>query len=153
MRMYWNGKSLQERFDLQYTPEPNSGCWLWTGNARGTGYGVLKHQGKWLFAHRASLILQGIDPNGKVVMHTCDTPFCVNPNHLLLGTQRENILDASKKQRMCHGEKHPSSKLNEDSVRAIRASQETYTYLTRAYGVTFSVVQKVKTRKTWKHVI
>ena len=94
-----------EAFDEKWTPEPNSGCWLWTASTMKNGYGRfgLPRDGHKFteLAHRASLKLRGTDvPDDAVVMHTCDTPACVNPQHLRLGTQKDNIQDASRKGRM-----------------------------------------------------
>ncbi len=81
-------------FDKWWTPEPNTGCWLWTGYVE--RYGVF-HRVK---AHRAAwTFYKGEIPQGKRVLHHCDVPSCVNPEHLFLGTLRDNTQDSIKKGR------------------------------------------------------
>lgn len=95
--------TLLERFSEKWTPEPFSGCWIWTGAEAGDGYGYIRHSGAAgdTYAHRASWkLFRGEIPVGLSVLHQCDTPTCVNPDHLFLGTQKDNIRDASGKGRM-----------------------------------------------------
>jgi hypothetical protein len=89
--------ALQTRIEHKSTPEPNSGCWLWdSGNG---GYGTIRLD-KNVPAHRASYAaFVGEIPNGMVVRHKCDTPACVNPDHLTLGSHRENTIDAHRRRR------------------------------------------------------
>lgn len=94
--------SLQNQIERGSTPEPNSGCWLWDGSlgSNGSGYGSLwiKSAQKRVPAHRASYTaFFGDIPDGKVVMHRCDTRSCVNPDHLSLGSYRDNAIDAHRK--------------------------------------------------------
>jgi hypothetical protein len=81
--------------------EPNSGCWLWNGgHNRIRGYGHLHFRGRQERAHRASWIaMRGPIPPGIFVCHHCDTPECVNPNHLFLGTAKDNAQDFAVKAR------------------------------------------------------
>lgn len=94
-------KSLQERFDAMASPEPNSGCWLWTGAVMGVGYGKIKIGPKFVPATHLSLELDGRPrPDlSKWALHTCDNPTCVNPAHLWWGTRADNISDQIQKGR------------------------------------------------------
>jgi hypothetical protein len=89
--------SLQNRIENRSTPEPNSGCWLWDNpNDSSGGYGMLTG----IPAHRASYTaFVGEIPAGKIILHKCDTPACVNPDHLTLGSHRDNVIDAHRKRR------------------------------------------------------
>lgn len=100
-------QELQKKIERKSTPEPNSGCWLWN-EALGLrpdlegddGYGFVRSSGKRILAHRASYIaFIGEIPEGKIVRHRCDTPACVNPDHLELGSHRENAIDAHRRMR------------------------------------------------------
>lgn len=94
-------KSLYEKFNERWIPEPNTGCWLWTHGSLVAGYGVIQDGNKSLKAHRVSYeLFIGQIGKGLFVCHKCDTPACVNPNHLWLGTCKDNLRDAVKKKRM-----------------------------------------------------
>lgn len=90
-------KTFWERVDK------TSGCWLWTGAKStngGYGYFIYGRGGQKLRAHRVAWeMTHGPIPEGWVVMHLCDNPLCVNPDHLEVGTQADNVLDMRIKDR------------------------------------------------------
>lgn len=96
--------SLAERFHQNYEPVPEAGCWIWTGSIAQSGHGKIQHGprglAKFWSAHRLSWILhRGQIPRDKQVNHHCDVPGCVNPNHLYLGTQSDNMQDRDRRKR------------------------------------------------------
>ena len=91
---------LSDRILNNHIPVTESGCWLWTSKVCRNGYGRLKINGKYFGAHRVSYeAFVGEIPDGLVVMHKCDVRSCVNPNHLMIGTYKDNLEDARKKGR------------------------------------------------------
>ena len=160
-RPYFKG-TLSERVD-HYT-DKSGDCWMWKGGTFGNGYGYLKVKGTSCLAHRVSYELhKGEIPEGMVVRHTCDVPLCINPSHLLLGTQSDNMRDkvlrgrtSTRPVHVYLGESHPSAKLTESDVREIRvkhASGETQTALGHEYGVSSRQIGYIVHRKKWKHVV
>lgn len=89
-----------ERFEAKYIPEPNTGCWLWTSTQQTFGYGAFRFRGGYQKAHRVAWILyRGVIPDNLCVLHKCDTPTCVNPDHLFLGSRTDNNADCIRKGR------------------------------------------------------
>lgn len=91
--------SLSDRFFyVGFEIEPD-GCWRWLGS-RHTGYGKLKVRGRRYFAHRLSYELHyGAIPDGMLIRHTCDNPICVNPDHLVPGSNLDNARDKRDRRR------------------------------------------------------
>lgn len=149
---------LEERFNAKWTPEPNSGCWLWTANVNRGGYGQIglgAPTRKLIKAHRASwLLAHGHLPPDKYVCHKCDNRACVNPDHLYLGTHGDNMADMARKGRspMLGGRMTPNAKLTADDVRAIRLSPLTGRELAPQYGVSESSIRYARNGKGWQHV-
>lgn len=153
-------KTLHERF-WSYV-EKTEGCWLWVGYKDKDGYGLLRFQNENKRAHRLSYKFAfGEDPkSGILVCHTCDTPSCVRPEHLFLGTPADNSKDMVKKGRSIsrQGEESHQHKLTELQVKCIRAlhsvDKTTYTNkkLGKIFGVLGSNISQIVSRKTWKHI-
>ncbi len=98
----WPGQFAADRFWSNISLEPNSGCWLWAGDYASGGYGRIMVAGKRIKAHRLSaqaFLGLGVD-DARIVCHRCDLPACVNPGHLFLGNQQDNMSDAARKGRL-----------------------------------------------------
>jgi hypothetical protein len=137
---------IAERFDSLWVGVPESGCWLWTGNQHFSGYGLIAgtESGKRLRAHRVSFEIHNAPiPDGMFVLHKCDVRLCVNPTHLFLGTQPENMADMVRKRRF-------NSKLNADNVSYIRNSGKPAGELYPMFGVSRETINRVIARSTWR---
>ena len=134
------------------------GCIEWTGSRNLKGYGILKSNNKRFRAHRIAWALFNNKniTEGLIIMHTCDNPPCVNPDHLKLGTPADNMKDMCKKGRggVAIGSKNGSAKLKESDVIEIRKKLKNRTGvdIAREYGVGKKTISDVKTGKTWKYV-
>lgn len=133
-------------------------CWVWTAATKEGGYGVMRptgqRSGPSIKAHRVSLMLAGVDIDGKVVRHRCDNPPCVNPAHLLAGTQMQNARDTVQRGRIAKGERR-STKLTEADVRSIRARAadgDLHRVIAADYSVARSNVTRIVNRQGWAHV-
>ncbi len=105
--------TVPARFEGKYIPEPMSGCWLWTGGLDTHGYGQMRNErGKVELAHRISYRLHHGDPAGLVVRHRCDTPSCVNPDHLQLGTYADNAQDMVRRGRLVSAKRNQTHCVN-----------------------------------------
>jgi hypothetical protein len=126
-------------------------CWEWQRSRRTHGfpYGMCMRKGKLSATHRLSWELNyGPIPDGLWVLHKCDNPPCCNPKHLFLGTRMDNVADCIRKGRagVCDGENHPSCKLSDSDVEAIRELRKTGTKLTdiaARYNVSTTTVSRI----------
>jgi hypothetical protein len=136
----------KDRFRLLVKIEQN-GCWRWMGSISSAGYGTISIAGRRQYAHRFSLknFGSGLKEN-QMACHTCDNPWCVNPEHLYAGNYKTNGVDAAKRQRFAH------QKLNEDDVRKIFHSSKANSEIAKQYGITSSMVCAIKKRRKWRHV-
>jgi hypothetical protein len=156
---------LLARFNANYVPVPESGCWLWTGDC-GTrrGYGRMRvGKNKSIRAHRlAYLLMVGKIPAGLCVCHKCDTPSCVNPKHLWLGTDSENTADRVRKGRTVttcrgranppRGEAHPMAKLTQekaDQIRVFLAAGNRQEDIAAHFNISSSTVSLINVGKIW----
>jgi hypothetical protein len=172
-------RPLYEKFEEKVMPEPNSGCWLWMGAATSGGYGSMTLGASSILAHRLSWLLYvgGPIPDGLWVLHRCDNRICVNPQHLFLGTPRDNTQDMLRKgrqniaalahknrrrgdnhpsrymrERLKRGAEHHSAKVTEDDVRTIRGSAASGVEMARRFGVTPVTISRIRRRLIWSHV-
>lgn len=136
----------------------SGGCWNWT-RGKSIGYGAIQVGGKTLRAHRVSYeTFVGPIPAGMFVCHACDNRGCINPEHLFVGTAKDNVLDAYRKgiiripQVRPVGENNWAAKLNPLAVRTIRKSRKSQTELAKMYDVSQSTISDVVGRKIWAHV-
>ena len=155
-----NGRVFKSKKEILYShfiPVTESGCWLWE-SAIGNqfGHGCLKYggrNGKKLLAHRASYeIHNGEIPEGMCVLHRCDVPSCVNPDHLFLGTRQDNMDDMAAKNRGAKGSKVKWAKINEETALKIKESDDPTKELAVIYGISRQSVADIRYGRTWKHV-
>jgi len=149
-------RPLKDKFEEKFVRRKASECWLWSGYTLPTGYGNMQIRTpkiKNMRAHRVSWELyRGPIPDGLMVLHKCDVRACVNPNHLFLGTNADNMADMAAKKRSCLGEKNGRVKLTASEVLEIRDRPEGYARVARVYGVSKSCIRLIVTRKNWKHI-
>lgn len=148
-------KTIKERFESKFKEGKCSECWDWTAGKHRQGYGQFKLDGRQQLAHRFSyqLYIGGIT-DGLCVCHKCDNPACVNPSHLFLGTQNDNMHDCANKGRSfdSSGEKNGMSKLTEEDVRTIRtmyASGARQADIAREFGVSRSTIYLIVHNRHW----
>lgn len=163
---------IQDRFWQRVAKGGPDDCWVWTGGRDAHGYGTIGGSlfgvryvplGAHMLAHRASFIIHNGPPvgpsndwHGWVVLHTCDNPACVNPAHLRLGTQAENVRDMDKKGRrkvsVKAGVEHPRAVLSEDQVRQIMDSPLTNKKLSSEIGVPAWLIQNVRLGRSYTSI-
>ncbi|MGH9571494.1 MAG: HNH endonuclease [Candidatus Angelobacter sp.] len=147
---------LKERFEAKISPEPTSGCWLWTGYVNYGGYGKISMPGKRVkSAHRVSWeIRHGAIPEGKMVCHHCDVRKCVNPDHLFLGTVRENADDMKRKGRSLSGERNRCARLTReqaDEIKSLLAKGGLrQREIAARFGISIATVSLIKRGKVWR---
>ena len=151
-----SNKTVAER--LWAKTQPQGDCLVWIG-ARSRGYGHISVQTKMRLVHRVAYELAyGAIPDGLDVLHTCDNPSCVNPDHLRVGTHTDNMRDMQNKgrNRQPSGEQSAQSKLTAAQVRAIReryaAGGVSLREVARDYGVHLSLISLIVRREIWRHV-
>lgn len=155
--------SIADRFWHRVDKTRQDGCWLWTGARGREGYGSIGIQDhKTERAHRiAWQLTHGTIPGGLCVLHHCDTPACVRPSHLFLGTRTENNADKMAKGRNVAvglpGESNPQARLTANQVREIReryaSGNAMQLALANEYGVSRPLISMIVTGKIWRSLI
>lgn len=138
--------------------EPNTGCWLWSGAASSQGYPQVSVSGvRRVGTHVALEIFKGsYVPKGMMACHKCDTPSCVNPDHLFVGTHQDNMDDMNAKGRHHRwngaraGSGNPRAKLTPEIVASIRQDPRTNRAIAKQYGVGHVLVCYIKNGVHWK---
>lgn len=147
-----NGTASERLARLSVVEE--TGCVRFTGGLNSSGYGNLWVDGKTVGAHRVAYELaNGPIPKGSVLRHTCDNRYCVNPEHLVLGTHRENMEDMTKRGRQARGSQISTCVLTEEDVRFIRSSDKSGVELAQILGISPVTISRIKRRLTWQHVV
>lgn len=160
---------FKQHFMTKVNTQGNSAdsCWFWLAGKRNPtrkmarypsqNYGTIKFRGKDMLAHRVSYILhKGEIPSGYVIMHTCDNANCVNPNHLVCGTQAENMKQAAQNSiTYKQGSKHSQAKISEKDaleIRKLYSSGIGSTTISKMYPLSKVAIMNIVNRKTWKHI-
>ncbi|TSA41005.1 MAG: HNH endonuclease [Verrucomicrobiales bacterium] len=151
--------SLQEQIDSFWSRvKKTDDCWIFSGGKKGRGYGQHRFQGQSQSAHRVSFQLcKGEIPKGILVCHTCDNPPCVNPDHLFLGTGKDNAQDMLKKGRENKekGSKRYCSKLTEETCLQLKRLLPSMTdvQLSKRFGISRMAVWFIRNGLRWMHVV
>ena len=122
------------------------------GQRQARFYARAGEQRFWKAANYSWHLHNGVNLGGLHVLHTCDNPLCVNPDHLFLGTHQDNMDDKVEKGRQARGEGHGRAKLTEDDVREIKSSDTPTGELANKFGVHYTTVLKVRLGERWTHV-
>lgn len=149
-------EQLNNFWDKVATSNYGNTCWFWQASTTKDGYGTFRVGMKIIKAHRISYFLHyGTFDDKLYVLHSCDNPACVNPKHLFIGTQFDNMQDMSKKGRCDNkGEKNGRAILNKEDVSKIRELHKSKKYknkeLANMFGVALVTIEKIVANKLWK---
>jgi hypothetical protein len=126
-------------------------CWITTYKNNFNGYCQVKIDGKRQYLHRwAYEFFNGEIPKDMIVLHNCDNTRCINPEHLILGTRKENSEDMVSKGRQAKGERHGQARLTEKQVKEIRIDKRTAMTIAKENGVSKATIDKIRRGLIWK---
>lgn len=148
-------KTIQEKLEDKIAFEPTSGCWIWLGTVESRGnYGQINIGNVSKKPHRLSYLIHKGDPTGFSVLHHCDTPLCVNPDHLYLGTHKDNINDMVRRNRQASGERCHKSKLDSLQVLVIKkciSEGMNIPQIAKYFSVAPNTIRSINKGITWFH--
>lgn len=145
----WNRVPPLQRYEVDH----ESGCWIWRGCIQSHGYGHIQVNKQRFSAHRYFFLnLRGPVPDGLFLCHKCDNPRCVNPDHIFLGTGKDNANDMVEKGRSKKGESHVFAKLTNEQVKRIFVDTREDWIVAQEHGVSSSLVCQIHRGKIWRHV-
>lgn len=138
-----------------YNPLPYTGCWIWDGRLEWNGYGRVWYEGRFEIAHRIVYRLtHNINIDDVFICHKCDERSCVNPDHMFIGNQKDNMQDRNEKSRQAKGEKHGMHKLNRWEVFNIRKllteTNMKQKEIAGMFGVTSMTISNIHKRHSWR---
>ncbi len=144
-------KTIEQKLTQRTLVDTTTNCYNWTGYKDKDGYGKLVVKGKSWTAHRLSYQSRVGDLGDLQVLHSCDNPSCINPEHLRLGTVEDNMKDKQQRNRI-KGERHPRARLSNADILAIRESPLSQCQLARDLGLNQSFIGKIRNRVNWIHI-
>lgn len=134
-----------------WTVDPKTNCWNFDGAKNSEGYPMASWCGR-VHRYLYEELFGTLPPEKPHVLHSCDNPSCINPEHLRAGTPADNAQDKVSRSRTCRGASHHRALFDEKTVRRIRSSNQTQRALATKYGVDQSTISLMRSRKTWKHI-
>ena len=145
---------ISEKIANKVAKIPEAGCWIWLGAITNHGYGRMTLGRKThIAAHRASYELKnGPIPDGMLALHHCDIKWCVNPDHIFLGTQQNNMDDKVCKNRQANGVKHGMSKLTEEQAKEAKFGNVKPTELAKKFNCSATMIRQIRSGLYWKHL-
>ena len=138
---------------IKYKVDDNN-CWICVSHPLDKdGYPkIIRNKNHWRMNRYIYTLEKGEIKDGKIIMHICDNPRCINPEHLKEGTWKENMIDRDQKKRNAYGEKNGEAKLSKEDVMKIRNDNREVREIAKDYPVHFSQIARIKRREAWSHI-
>ena len=148
---------ITEKNLANYIPIPECGCWFWLGHRSDEGYGMCRCVAGYAYAHRVFFAAyKGPLVAGMHVLHKCDTPACVNPDHLFLGTHIQNMADQKRKNRHAFGEQNAHASLTDEMVMRMReeglSGQDNFKRVGKKLGLSHHTIRDAVVGRSWTHL-